>query len=923
MPRRNDLKSILVIGSGPIIIGQACEFDYAGVQACKALKEEGYRVILINSNPASIMTDHKLCDATYVEPLEIGYVEKIIEKERPCAILATFGGQTALNLALQLSDSGILSRYSLEILGVNPEVIRNAEDRALFYTIVQKRGIKAPTSYRVASMHQVKCCMEEMKYPVLFRSSFSLGGLASCIIYTQEELIACCSKAFSSAEEVILDEALIGWKEFEIEVVIDSKGQCVAVCSIENIDPLGIHTGDSITVSPSLTLSDKVYQKMRSMAFCVVKAVGMRSGGANVQFAVHPITEEIVVIEMNPRVSRSSALASKAVCYPIAFISAKLSVGYTLDEIWNKLSCPELPAFYEPTIDYVVVKIPKFQFEKFPHIQDKLSTKMQSVGEAMAFGSCFSEALLKAMACVEKPLQQDKDLSSSQRLETIFFKIFRGDRIDSLYEKTYIDPWFLFQMEQMVKALSSSKLNKEGLVHLKKVGFCDLMIATFFGKEEKEIRALRCTYGIHPSFKRCDSSAAQYVSTIEAYYPSYFGLCEHTMLQGRRIIIIGSGATRIGQGIEFDYLCVSAISAIESLGFKAIMINCNPETVSTDADVASRLYFAAISAEDILEIVRKENPEGVLLQFGGQNAINLARELEDAGVNLIGISSSTIELCEDRGRFAKLLSKLNIPAPKGFYTAERDIPSLDLSYPLIVRPSFVLGGRGIYVIKGPHEMSLLPQEASSSLALIEEFLHEALELDVDCLTDGSQVFIPAILEQIEPCGVHSGDSSTYIPSVRLTLEQKDHVMLCAQHLSKALDIKGVMNVQFAITKDKVIPLEVNPRGSRTLPFLCKALGIDFIELCIRILLKNEMIVPNIDFKGLIFMKKPIFPIERFGKILLGPEMKSTGEVMLIGSSWQEVQGKAANGRDSTGDFYPVRSLQEIACDEKSLQGISL
>lgn len=915
MPKRTDFKSILVIGSGPILIGQACEFDYAGTQACLALKEEGYRVILVNSNPATIMTDPELSDATYIESLTMNVLSSIIAKERPDALLPTMGGQTALNLAIELDKQGILTKYNVSLIGASLKAICQAEDRELFHQIMCKAGLGLPKSKKVKNAKEALEASKELGFPIIVRSSFSLGGHGCGIASSPEELLNLCEK--SSYQELTLDEALIGWKEYELEVIRDKNDNCIVVCSIENLDPLGIHSGDSITVSPIQTLTDKEYQKMRNMAFSVLRAIGLETGGANVQFGVHPRTGQMVVIEVNPRVSRSSALASKATGFPIAKISAKLAIGYTLDELKNDMTGGLTPASFEPAIDYIVVKIPHFQFEKFPGFPDILGPEMRSIGEVMALGSSFSEALLKAMRSLEISVPNTWDLSSlstpnSKRLWHLFTSFRLGLSVIKVHDLTYIDPWFLEEIREIVEAEKQILWTPDSIRDVKHLGFSDAHIANLCKVEggEAAVRDFRKKWGIQPVFKRVDSCSAEFATNTAYLYGTYERFCEAKPSNLPKVMIIGSGSNRIGQGIEFDYCCVRAIKALKEMAYETIMVNCNPETISTDYDCADRLYYSPLTAEDLIPILEVEKPIGIFLQFGGQTPLHLAKALENYAP-LLGINTSIIDLCENRMHFKHLVDELHLKQPINTTIENGYDPLPEFVYPFILRPSFVLGGKGMHVVKNQEELRLYLEGASNYPILLEQFLEDGLEIDIDAICDGKEVFIPAIMEQMEPTGIHSGDSISYIPSLRISSQLKEVLIKQTEKIALHLKIRGVINIQFAIWENDVYVLEVNPRASRTLPFLSKATGLDLIKIatkCIMGLSLQELgfskkIVPLTHF----FVKKPIFPHVKFGHIPLGPEMKSTGEVMGIGKTFQEAYSKATENFS----FAHPQSLQEI------------
>lgn len=832
MPRRADLKHILLIGSGPIVIGQGCEFDYAGTQACLALKEAGCRVSLINSNPATIMTDPQVADSIYIEPLTIEFVLRIIEKEKPDAVLATMGGQTALNLALELENTGI------ELLGAGAEAIRRAEDRCLFREAIEILGLQSPRSCAAKNQREALEALEAIGLPLMIRSSFSLGGGGSGIFYTQEEYFQLCAEAFSRGQTLQIDEALIGWKEFEMEVIRDKEDNCIVVCSIENIDPMGIHTGDSITVAPAQTLTDKEYQNMRDASFAIVREVGLEAGGSNVQFAIHPQTGRMVVIEMNPRVSRSSALASKATGFPIAKIAAKLALGYTLSELLEN----QLPAAFEPALDYTVVKIPRFQFEKFKGTDPKLGTEMRSVGEAMAIGRTFSEALEKAMRSLELPSPPETTNlePGPHRLWAIFSALQAGMPVEKIHQATHIDPWFLHQLAKQKKSFPSG-------------------------------------------YRRIDGCGAEFSTSRPLLYSTDQEQCEAYPSDRKKILILGSGPTRIGQGIEFDYCCVHAAQTFKELGYETIMVNCNPETVSTDFTCADKLYFSPIAIEDILPICALEKPLGVAVQYGGQTPLNLSFALEKSGIPLLGVTAELIQLTEDRAAFRQFLQSLGLNHPAVY---SRD----EIEFPLIARPSYVLGGQSMSIVRSFEEL----QEN----VLLEQFLEGAIEVDIDAVCDGREVFIPGIMEQVEPAGIHSGDSACSVPPFSLSSELQIELKEQAEKIALALKAVGLLNIQFAIWKGAIYVLEVNPRASRTIPFLSKATGIDLVKVATRCImgvsLKDQKIDHSLLKSPFFAVKEAVLPYSKFScaDLTLGPEMKSTGEVMGSAASFAEAYAKA-------------------------------
>ncbi|MFN3505229.1 MAG: carbamoyl-phosphate synthase large subunit [Caldimicrobium sp.] len=927
MPKRTDIKKILIIGSGPIVIGQACEFDYSGSQACKALREEGFEVVLVNSNPATIMTDPEMADRTYVEPLIPEVLEYIIKEERPDALLSTLGGQTGLNLAFALAKKGVLDKYRVELIGAKAEAIEKAESRELFRKAMENIGLKVPKSFIVNSLSEAERVASELGFPIIVRPSFTLGGTGGGIAYNYEELREIVSAGLEASliHQVMLEESVLGWKEFELEVMRDFKDNVVIICSIENFDPMGVHTGDSITVAPAQTLTDREYQRMRSAAQAVIREIGVETGGSNIQFAINPKNGEMVVIEMNPRVSRSSALASKATGYPIAKIAAKLAVGYTLDELANDIT-RETKAAFEPTIDYVVVKIPRFTFEKFPECQDELTTSMRSVGETMAIGRTFKEALQKAIAGLEigrfgfgadgkSPSDRGIVLSkeeiieklsrpNSQRIFYIREAFKAGFTIDEIYQYTYIDPWFLYHlkeiydMSEVYKGKKLDELSAEDFKELKQFGFTDYQIAYMTGSSEMEVRKRRLQLGVRSTYKLIDTCSAEF----EAYTPYFYSTYEEEnegrakLSKNKKIIIIGGGPNRIGQGIEFDYCCVHAIKAIRERGYDAIMINSNPETVSTDYDVSTRLYFEPLTLEHVLNVYEEENPEGVIVQFGGQTPLNLCMPLYKAGIKILGTSPLNIDRAEDREKFEALLQKLNLRRPKAgiAYAKEEALKvASSLGYPVLIRPSYVLGGRAMKIVYTEEELVRYIESAveinPNHPVLIDKFLEDATEVDVDALCDGERVIIGGIMEHIEEAGIHSGDSACILPPLNLTKKTIEEIKEATRKLALELEVKGLINIQFAIKDDEIYVLEVNPRASRTVPFVSKAIGVPLAKLATWIMLGESL--EELGFTEEIIpkyyaVKEVVFPFKRFPgvDVMLGPEMKSTGEVM--GIDWE-------------------------------------
>ena len=928
MSKRTDIKSILIIGAGPIIIGQACEFDYSGAQACKALKEEGYRVILVNSNPATIMTDPNVADATYIEPIKWEVVKKIIEIERPDALLPTMGGQTALNCALDLDKNGVLKSFNVELIGASKEAIDKAEDRQLFKQAMTRIGLASARSVIAHSLEEAMQVQASIGYPAIIRPSFTMGGSGGGIAYNKVEFIEICERGLdaSPTKELLIEESLLGWKEFEMEVVRDSNDNCIIICSIENLDPMGVHTGDSITVAPAQTLTDKEYQIMRNASIDVLREIGVDTGGSNVQFAINPEDGRMVVIEMNPRVSRSSALASKATGFPIAKIAAKLAVGYSLDELSNEITGGLTPASFEPTIDYVVTKIPRFAFEKFPNADAILTTQMKSVGEVMAIGRSFQESFQKALRGLElgydglNEISLDKTLiikelkePGADRIRYLADGMRLGLSIEEIFNFTKIDPWFLYQIEDLIeneeklKTFKLDAIDKTYLFELKQKGFSDHRIGYLLGTEEKSIRELRAKNHIHPVYKRVDTCAAEFHTDTAYLYSTYEQECESRPTLNKKIIILGGGPNRIGQGIEFDYCCVHASLALKEAGFETIMINCNPETVSTDFDISDRLYFESVTLEDVLEIVYKENPFGVIVQYGGQTPLKLSKALADAGVPIIGTLPEDIDAAEDRERFQKVLNDLNLKQPpnKTARTPEEAIKlAEEIGYPLVVRPSYVLGGRAMEIVHEQEDLERYMREAvkvsHDSPVLLDRFLNDAIEVDIDAISDGESVVIGGIMEHIEQAGVHSGDSACSLPPY--SIDEKKQMELIAQTKKMALKLNviGLMNVQFALQGDDIYVLEVNPRASRTVPFVSKAIGKPLAKIAARCMAGETLASQKFttEVKPKFFsVKEAVFPFIKFPgvDVILGPEMKSTGEVMGVGSSFAEAFIKSQMG----------------------------
>jgi len=921
MPKRTDINSILIIGAGPIVIGQACEFDYSGSQACKALKEEGYRIILVNSNPATIMTDPDMADATYIEPLTVESVTAIIEKEKPDALLPTVGGQTALNLTVSLKEAGVIDEHGVELIGADIDAIQRAEDREKFKETMEGVGIDIPKGGFARSRDEAKQIVEEMEFPMIIRPSFTLGGTGGAMAYNNEEFLELANKGLESSPitEVLIEESLLGWKEFELEVIRDRKDNVIIICSIENVDPMGVHTGDSITVAPAQTLTDIEYQKMRDWSIDCIRAIGVDTGGSNIQFAVDPGTGRMVIIEMNPRVSRSSALASKATGFPIAKVAAKLAVGYTLDELPNDITGKTLAAF-EPTIDYVVTKVPRWDFEKFPSASGHLGVQMQSVGEAMAIGRTFRESLQKAFRSLEtgldglepKPGKRPLDMTklrfaTSFRLLKIRQAFLEGKTVDELHQVTKIDPWFLRQIERIVMNHSSEKGGNDSLKQLKQEGFSDSQIGRMLEKSEEEVRFARKEAGITPTYKVVDTCAAEFEAETPYCYSTYEEENEVKPLDGKKVIILGSGPNRIGQGIEFDYCCVQAVFAVRELGWKAIMVNCNPETVSTDFDITDRLYFEPVTFEDVMNIVDLEQPDGVLVQFGGQTPLNIAQRLMNAGAPILGTSPNAIDLAEDRKKFGTILDKLDIPKPEyGTALSEEEAVNVTakIGYPVLVRPSYVLGGRAMEIVYNDQQLLEYVRRAADVSPehpiLIDVFLEDAFEFDVDALCDGEQVYVAGVMQHIEEAGIHSGDSSCVLPPYWLTASGLKKIEEYTKQITLELGVQGLINIQFAEKGGTVYVLEANPRASRTVPFVSKATDVPLAKIATGIALGKTLSdykLSEYSTNGHIAVKKPVFPFNKFPEenVFLGPEMKSTGEVMGIAPSFGDAFAKAITG----------------------------
>ncbi len=956
MPKRTDIESILIIGAGPIVIGQACEFDYSGAQACKALREEGYRVILVNSNPATIMTDPEMADAIYIEPIHWTAIESVIEKERPDALLPTMGGQTGLNCALDLAREGVLEKFNVEMIAASRQAIDMAEDRDLFRKAMSEIGLESPRADIAHTLDEALEKQAAVGFPTIIRPSFTLGGTGGGIAYNREEFERIVSHGLemSPTTEVLLEESVIGWKEFEMEVVRDRNDNCIIVCAIENFDPMGVHTGDSITVAPSQTLTDKEYQRLRNASIDVLRKIGVETGGSNVQFAICPDTGRVLIIEMNPRVSRSSALASKATGFPIAKVAAKLAVGYTLDELKNDITGGLTPASFEPSIDYVVTKIPRFTFEKFPGANDRLTTQMKSVGEVMAIGRNFQESLQKALRGLETgitgldeicgpiatdldrdKLRQELRIPGANRILYIADALRHGYSYEDVSQVTGIDPWFIVQIADLVNIENEIRehglpgLNADIMRAIKRKGFSDMRIAALTGVKEQAVRRRRLEMGVRPVYKRVDTCAAEFATTTAYMYSTYDEECEAEPTDRPKIMILGGGPNRIGQGIEFDYCCVHAALALKTTGYETIMVNCNPETVSTDYDTSDRLYFESLTFEDVMEIIDKEQPKGVIVQYGGQTPLKLARALEAAGAPIIGTSPDSIDLAEDRERFQQLVEKLGLKQPPNrTASSKKEALSLgsEVGYPLVVRPSYVLGGRAMEIVHNDEDLGAYMDAAihvsNDSPVLLDRFLDLATEVDVDCICDGERVLIGGVMEHIEQAGVHSGDSGCSLPPFSLTPEIQTVLEEQVVKLAKGLHVVGLMNTQFAIQGDVVYLLEVNPRASRTAPFVSKAIGIPLAKIAAKV-----MVGESLADQGFVDQRVPkyysvkeaVFPFIKFpgSDPILGPEMKSTGEVMGVGRTFGEAYAKA---QLASGVHLPRQGAALLSVRERDKEG---
>ena len=956
MPKRTDIKSVLILGAGPIVIGQACEFDYSGAQACKALRDEGFRVILVNSNPATIMTDPSMADATYIEPVEWRTVAKIIEEEKPDALLPTMGGQTALNCALDLHREGVLDKFDVEMIGADQDAIKKAEDRSLFAVAMKKIGLETARALIVHSLEEALKAPDLFGYPCIIRPSFTMGGSGGGIAYNREEFVEICRRGLelSPTNELLIDESLLGWKEFEMEVVRDTNDNCIIVCSIENLDPMGIHTGDSITVAPAQTLTDKEYQIMRNASIAVLREIGVETGGSNVQFAVNPDDGRMVVIEMNPRVSRSSALASKATGFPIAKVAAKLAVGYTLDELQNDITRGATPASFEPSIDYVVTKIPRFAFEKFNQANAKLTTQMKSVGEVMAIGRTFQESLHKAIRGLEVgsagfekqidittkddlvELRHQLRVAGSERIWYVGDAFRAGMDVSEVFRLTAIDPWFLFQIEDLIleeaslEGLRLNVINAKQLFRLKRKGFSDKRLAALLDVSEKDFRTFRHTANVRPVFKRVDTCAAEFSTSTAYMYSTYEEECEAQPSVRDKILVLGGGPNRIGQGIEFDYCCVHAALAMREDGYETIMVNCNPETVSTDYDTSDRLYFEPVTLEDVLEIVNVENPKGVIVQFGGQTPLKLAQALEDEGVPIIGTTPDAIDLAEDRERFQGMINKLELLQPSNAIvrsSGDAINAATAIGYPLVVRPSYVLGGRAMEIVYQQDELARYMDQAlkvsGDAPILLDYFLSSAIEVDIDAVSDGKDVVIGAIMQHIEQAGIHSGDSACALPPYSLPSDVQNEMREIVKTMAIELQVKGLMNVQLAWQDGKVYVIEVNPRAARTVPFVSKCIGISLAKVAARCMagvsLKDQDFIKEIT-PNFFSVKEAVLPFNKFPGVdpILGPEMKSTGEAMGVGRTFAEAYLKAELG---AGNPIPSKGTAFLSVRDPDKSGI--
>lgn len=921
MPLDHSIKKVLVIGAGPIVIGQACEFDYSGTQACKALKEEGCKVILINSNPATIMTDRHIADGVYIEPITAKIVEKIIHRERPDSILPTMGGQTALNCAREIAKQGILKKNGVNFIGLTLDTIEKAENRKLFKEEMSKIGLEVPKSFCAANWKEIVLAQKSLVFPLIVRCSFTLGGQGGGIAHDFEELEKICKEGFLFSEELLIEESIIGWKEYELEVLRDRKGNCIVVCGIENIDPMGVHTGDSITITPIQTLTDKEYQLMRKKAFQIIEAIGMVSGGCNVQFAVDPKTGKMLCIEVNPRVSRSSAFASKATGFPIAKIAAKIAIGYNLDELRNEATFSSFPSSFEPVVDYVVIKIPRFNFEKFPLANQDLSTHMKSVGEVMAFGRTFKESLNKAISSLDVHVSEISRLAGSsdiqnklktshyQKLGFVFKALYNGMSIEEVLMLTKYDPWFLAQIDDLVKEEKEIAKNSLGTVDVsrlyrwKQMGFSDERLSALLKCKQKQVAEKRKKLKIHPVYKRVDTCSGEFPNEIAYMYSTYEEECESNPSTKKKVLVLGSGPNRIGQGIEFDYCCVHAVKAIKDLGYESIIINCNPATVSTDFDTTDRLYFEPLTIEHVLEVIRIEKPLGTIIQFGGQTSLNIGKYLQKEGIALLGTTFASIDLAEDRKKFRLFSERIGIKQPQNetFSSLKEALQAAKtIGFPMILRPSYVIGGNAIQIVRNESELQAYLKNVHLEMmvpVLMEKFLEGAMEVDVDAICDGKEVFVCGIIEHVEPVGIHSGDSMSFLSPYKLNKKFQDFLIEQTKKIGQSLNIVGLFNVQFAIQNNEILVLEVNPRASRTIPLLSKTTGLPFVQIatkCILGQLLNEQGLGTQAEPKFLGLKLPVFPFSRLHlkNENLGPQMKSTGEVLCIGKTFNELFMKA-------------------------------